>query len=210
MPRSVPNTAVDWRDARDAGSTVDKELAGIFRTVAKRLLASCRSAGRALPQGTGAAVERSTSELRTAWEATDQRGLQEPAQSISQVVTSLPARHRARRPAPTLHALQEWEGYVVAIDQTEFTAHLVDITAGRTVADEEAQIPLSKVSDADAARMRPGSIFRWVIGYERDPTGQKRRVSPIVFRDLPVVTRADREAGDAWADKILAAFPEQK
>ena len=105
----------------------------------------------------------------------------------------------------TLHALQEWEGYVTEINDTEFTARLTDLTAKATYAGEEANIPLDEISEADAAKMQLGSIFRWVIGYERT-AGTKKRVSYIVFRDLPVITKTALRDGEEWARKITAAF----
>ena len=47
-----------------------------------------------------------------------------------------------------------------------------------------------------------GKHFRWVIGYERSPAGTKKRVSQIVFRDLPVVTRSDLAHSEAWAQDM--------
>lgn len=111
----------------------------------------------------------------------------------------------AHTPSVTLHALQEWEGYVTEINETEFTANLTDLTAGATHAGEEADIPLEEISEADAAKMQVGSIFRWVIGYERR-SGTKKRVSYIVFRDLPAITKTDLQDGEEWARKIMAAF----
>ena len=104
---------------------------------------------------------------------------------------------------PTLHALQEWEGYVVQMNHKAFVAHLVDLTVGAAYAEEEVTIPLAEVSDDDAAKMQIGSIFRWVIGYSRLPSGTKETVSRIVFRDLPRMTKADIEEGEAWAQKIV-------
>ena len=112
-------------------------------------------------------------------------------------------------PAPrraTLHALQEWEGHVVDIDEGEFVARLVDLTAGRTHESEEAIIPMAEISEYDASRMVVGSIFRWVIGYERSPEGTRKRVSQIVFRDLPRVTGTDLRQGEQWAHKVAPAL----
>lgn len=105
----------------------------------------------------------------------------------------------------TFHALQEWEGYVTEIGDTEFTVRLTDLTSGVKYASEEASIPLDEISDDDADRIQVGSIFRWVIGYER-AAGSKKRVSNIVFRDLPVITKYDVQDGRQWANKIMAAF----
>lgn len=111
-----------------------------------------------------------------------------------------------RMPPTTFHALQEWEGYVVDIGETDFVARVVDLTAGSEQADEEATIPLSEISDRDAERIREGSIFRWVIGYERSVTGTKKRVSQIVFRDLPAITSTDLRDADVWAADTARAF----
>ena len=116
---------------------------------------------------------------------------------------------REKRPeTPTFHALQEWEGYVVSINETEFTARLVDLTDRRAFEEEEAEIPLEDISESDAARMKVGNIFRWVVGYKHWAMGQKERVSSIVFRDVPAVSRSDRQAGDRWAERVLVAFRE--
>ena len=121
-------------------------------------------------------------------------------------IVNLPPRWARREPAATLHPLQEWEGYVIEIREAEFTARLLDLTAGGSFEEEEADIALAEIAEADAAKLEIGSIFRWVIGYERSAMGTKRRVSHIVFRDLPAVTRADRQAGEEWAHRIATAF----
>ena len=108
----------------------------------------------------------------------------------------------------TFYARQEWEGHVVAINETDFTARLVDLTAGGVHEQEEADIPLEEISDSDAARLQVGRIFRWVIGFKRSALGQKERTSLIVFRDLPAMSRTDQQAGRAWAARIQAAFGE--
>lgn len=100
-----------------------------------------------------------------------------------------------------MHVLQEWEGYVVSIEDDAFVAQLVDVTAGKTYADEEAIIPLDQVSEHDAANMEIGGIFRWVIGYEGSLGQTRKSVSQIVFRDLPM-TEDDLRAGREWAHSI--------
>ena len=119
---------------------------------------------------------------------------------------SFPPRLPPPRPSATLHALQEWEGYVVEMDDHEFVVRLVDLTAGSTHEEEEAVIPLAEISERDAATVRVGSIFRWVIGYERSPFGTKKRVSQIVFRDLPRMTERDFGEGRRWARETMRAF----
>ena len=109
-------------------------------------------------------------------------------------------------PRAVLHALQEWEGYVVELGSGEFVARLVDLTAGSSHEEEEAIFPLEEVSESDSVTMAVGSIFRWVIGYERLPAGTKRRVSQIVFRDLPRITERDFREGREWARETLRAL----
>lgn len=96
-------------------------------------------------------------------------------------------------------ALQEWEGYVTEIREHEFVAHLLDITADAKRAEEEATISLDELSDTDRETMRLGSIFRWVIGYERTASGVERWFSQIVFRQLPVLTQAEWDEAWEWA-----------
>ena len=110
------------------------------------------------------------------------------------------------KPAASLHALQEWEGYVTEIKESEFVANLLDVTAGDTYAGEEAVIPLEEISETDAAKMHTGSIFRWVIGYERAHGGTKKRVSQFVFRDLPAITSSDLQEGEAWAQEMARSL----
>lgn len=103
-----------------------------------------------------------------------------------------------------MHALQEWEGYVLEIGPTALEARLLDVTAGALAETEEATIPLEEISLHDREQMRVGSVFRWVIGYERSTGGVQKRVSQIVFRDLPVVADSDVSEGRDWARKVMA------
>ena len=121
-------------------------------------------------------------------------------------VFNFPQRPSGARETATLHALQEWEGYVVEFDREKFVARLVDLTTASTHEEEEAVIPMAEVSDCDIAGLGVGSIFRWVIGYERSPAGTKKRVSQIVFRDLPRISERDYEDGKNWARDTLRAF----
>ena len=121
-------------------------------------------------------------------------------------VLNLPPPLPRRAPTASSHALQEWEGYVVEMRTTDFVAHLTDLTAGASHEQEEAIIPFTELSDHDAARMTAGSVFRWVIGYERSPAGTKKRVSQIVLRDLPAMTEADLRGGEEWARETIRAL----
>ena len=132
-------------------------------------------------------------------------GQDQSGESFYRLIDFPPAPARSE-PRATLHALQEWEGYVVDVGDTDFVARLIDLTAEAEREDEEATIPLDEISDRDADRIREGSVFRWVIGYERSVTGTKKRVSQIVFRDLPTITETDMRGARAWADDTARAF----
>ena len=141
-----------------------------------------------------------------------------PTAIISQDGIVVQLRTPDPRPEPrhwvTMHPLQEWEGYIVNTGETAFVARLRDLTAesfaseAREVTDEEATIPLSEIADEDFNRIQPGSVFRWVIGYERAASGTKKRISQIVFRDLPSITDQDKSEGSEWARKVIQALKE--
>ena len=121
-------------------------------------------------------------------------------------VLDFPPRLASGPPRAVLHALQEWEGYVVEVNRENFVARLADMTVGSSHEEEEAIIPLEELSECDVANMTVGSIFRWVIGYERSPGGMKKRVSQIVFRDLPRITERDFRKGTEWARETIRAL----
>jgi hypothetical protein len=105
--------------------------------------------------------------------------------------------------ANTFTALQEWEGVVLAITSDHILVSLVDLTAGKNRATEEAQIPLSEINDQDLPKLAQGRIFRWAIGYQRLKTGSKKRISNIVFRDLPQWTKDDFTQAGADAARLM-------
>ena len=201
MPRAVPSTGGEHVDAlgQPRGSDMD--------TAARKLARTTNEAVRLrLEHGTEA---RSTTAMRDP----NGKGTALPnlargnrnAGGLSPVVNLPPPRPR-RAPTASFHALQEWEGYVVEVRAKDLVARLTDLTAGASYEQEEAIIPLAELSEHDAARMAAGSVFRWVIGYERSPAGTKKRVSQIVPRDLPAVTEADLRDGEEWARETIRAF----
>lgn len=95
--------------------------------------------------------------------------------------------------------LQEWEGYVQNVSDNEFTASLFDITNKRDIEDEEADFSIDDLTEDDKKLLKPGAVFRWLIGY-RSIGGTKERSSKIVFRRLPQWTDSDFEAAEKKAD----------
>ena len=104
------------------------------------------------------------------------------------------------------HTLQEWEGYVLEVSENEFTARLLDLTADANEEDEEVTVPLSEIAEADHKHLYSGSIFRWIIGHEYSERGTLRRISEIIFRDLPVMSAGDISDGQKWAKEIAESL----
>ena len=104
------------------------------------------------------------------------------------------------------HTLQEWEGYVIDVSEDEFTARLLDLTDDANEEDEEVTVPLSEIAETDYKHLYSGSIFRWVIGHEYSERGTLRRVSEIIFRELPVMSASDRSDGQKWAKEIAESL----
>ncbi len=116
----------------------------------------------------------------------------------------LPAKTRTRQ-FVSFHPIQEWEGTVTDVDGDTFTARLTDLTAGKRVAEEEADFLVDDLTDDDRQLLVPGAIFRWVVGYQRASGGSKKRVSHVVFRRLPMLTEKDAaEAREEGARRAAA------
>ena len=99
--------------------------------------------------------------------------------------------------SPSFFPKQEWAGRVTAIDNGTFDARLRNLTGGGR---EVATIDVEEISPEDRARMRVGSLFHWVMGYERSASGTRSNVSRIVFLDPPRLTKRDLERGRRWAE----------
>ena len=200
MPTPSIATAEDWGNAPDVHSTfrrrpVDRVQAAREQAQSASTKEALRAPAAEFPRtGNGEALHQITEGQQIRPTLVRVRDWPQPAEDLPRTAT--------------FHARQEWEGHVVAINETDFTARLVDLTAGGTYEEEEAEIPLEEISDSDAARLKIGSIFRWVIGFKRSALGQKERTSLIVFRDLPAMSRSDEQSGKAWAARIREAFGE--
>ena len=200
MPLSSIAPAEDWGNASNIGSTFGWKVIDPVKAADEQVHWASKKE----------AFNGPAAETPHTWNGEAKPLVTELMQTRPSVARTLdrPKVSEERPRTATFYARQEWEGYVVAINETEFTARLVDLTAGASYEEEEAEIPLEEVSEADVQRMRIGSLFRWVVGIRRSATGQKERVSLIVFRDLPAMSSRDEQAGKAWAAKIRAAFGE--
>ncbi|MBI2412109.1 MAG: hypothetical protein HYV24_02740 [Deltaproteobacteria bacterium] len=135
-------------------------------------------------------------------EKIDQIGLRSESKPETDRVISLPSFKAVTEQAITpIALLQEWEGYVECINENEFTASLVDITKKKNIAEEEADFPIEDLNQDDKRLLKPGAVFRWLIGY-RSIGGTKERFSKIVFRRMPQWTARDFEAARTKAKYI--------
>ncbi len=105
---------------------------------------------------------------------------------------------------PKYIRLQEWEGFVDEVGEETFTGRLVDLTAGDKEDTELMEFPISDLSVGDRDLLKPGAIFRWMIGYE-ERGGTRRRISELYLRRLPVWTRQELEDADREAS-VLATL----
>jgi hypothetical protein len=117
-----------------------------------------------------------------------------------------PDKPRLRPREATFTPLQEWEGYVVDVGKETFTARLIDLTSNDAQEEEEADFPVTDLSDSDQQMLRPGAIFRWAIGYRRTRGGTKERISRIVFRRLPAWTARELKENRRKAEELAAAL----
>ncbi len=119
-----------------------------------------------------------------------------PAKEDALQVINLPRFQGLGSRGESFAAMQEWEGVVVQVCDEVFLAELIDITAGAVEPEETAEVLISDVQDDDRARLKPGAIFRWVVGYHRSPAGQKTRGSRIYFRRTSGQSAPKRDVPD--------------
>jgi hypothetical protein len=103
--------------------------------------------------------------------------------------------------------LQEWEGQVQEVGPHYFSARLVDLTSRETDETEEAELPISDISDSERDLLVPGATFRWIIGY-RYNEGSKERFTRVAIRRLPMWTDAEIKSADQEASELHNAFLE--
>lgn len=108
--------------------------------------------------------------------------------------------------------VQEWEGYVQEIYESNnlFSAILLDITAKEQFPTEEGDFGLENVSEFDKHLLRPGAVFRWVIGYALQRSLNKNGLvsvtkissSSLVFRRMPRWSQTSLEKAVATANSF--------
>ena len=89
----------------------------------------------------------------------------------------------------------EWEGLVVEVKTETFSARLQNVKGTEVDFVEIAEFDLSDVSQGDRDLLKPGGIFRWVVGLEAR-SGTRQKYSRIVFRRLPAWTQRSLKQAD--------------
>lgn len=130
--------------------------------------------------------------------------------SISSFAESQPIRPVKRpefSPSTDLHVslqpLQEWEGYIVELNKSSFTARLIDISNDDQIEREEARFLLVDVPKDDQTYVEIGAVFRFVIGHRRLPDGRRLKASKIFFRRRPNHSKFDLEQARSEAKSIV-------
>lgn len=85
----------------------------------------------------------------------------------------------------TFLASKKWEGVVLSIGEETFMARLSGL-ASKTTVEEEAELPISDVTEDDRELLQEGAFFFFSVGYITRPYGTRERSSRIRFRRLPV------------------------
>jgi hypothetical protein len=125
-------------------------------------------------------------------------------------VGSIPDTGVVRIPSTTIWVpreikLQEWEGQVQEVRRQYFSARLVDLTNRDSDETEEAELPISDISENERDLLVAGATFRWIIGY-RYISGSKERFTRVVIRRLPMWTDAEIKAADKEAAELHNAL----
>jgi len=111
-------------------------------------------------------------------------------------------------PRSRLIPLQTWEGYVEAVDEPNklIRVRLCDLEKTGTSDEEIAEISFDEIYQDDLELVRPGAVFRWIIGYREQPFGRRERVSSFVFRRLPSWTESDLESAQKKCEELARAI----
>ena len=98
--------------------------------------------------------------------------------------------------------LEDWDGYVAAIHDSAFVAHLTRRGDTRNVL--QASIPLTE----DMRKyIQEGTFVRWTVGYN-DKKDVSSGNGPYIYLRIntDTITADDMVRARAWADKIRVSF----
>jgi hypothetical protein len=105
----------------------------------------------------------------------------------------------------TLQIKQLWEGTVLELRGETFLAVLNDKSQPNSPA-EQVEFESIELREDDWPLVVPGSVFYWMIGTERTPSGQVRNISNIEFSRLPLWTRSSLKAASEKGSRAAQWF----
>lgn len=113
----------------------------------------------------------------------------------------LPERSRIQ---PSFVALQKWEGRVLEVGDSTFSAVVEDSV--RRGVEEEVEFDLEEIGPDDRNLLKPGAIFYWTIGYRTEPSGERSRSSVLVLRRLPAWNEEGLQRARRLAEELRKRF----
>lgn len=115
--------------------------------------------------------------------------LKDPQKHMEVAVPHVQHRILLREPRTNFLTLQAWEGVITDVNDSSFSAKVVDLTANAP--DEEADIDLADVSKDERSLVKAGAVFLLHVGYATSEGGQRSRTATLRFRRLPVWTETE-------------------
>ena len=116
--------------------------------------------------------------------ATNRTPTFDPAESVIFVPT-------IGQPSSRFQKLQEYEGEVLSISDSDFVARLVDLTDKGAQRLEATFSIDNEVSRSDRPLLTVGAVFYWIIGFKDYPDGQRKTENFLRFRRLPIWSKRD-------------------
>jgi hypothetical protein len=200
MPLSISQGETE--KSRGTGAPI-ASITGQSQTIfSKEEIDNFRTVRKVDPQYSQAGLSTSSTKIQDA-NSVDVSSMSETAYSTPDSgIVSMP---RTTVWIPREVMLQEWEGQVQEVGPQYFSARLVDLTNGDVDETEEAELPVSDISDSERDLLVPGATFRWIIGY-RYIDGAKERFTRVAIRRLPMWTDAEMKSADQEASEVHNAF----
>jgi hypothetical protein len=122
--------------------------------------------------------------------ASTARAISNPEASVPRTVKVEPdVPETTKQAGASLQIKQLWEGTVTEVRGETFVAILNDKSQPSSPA-EQVEFEAVELRVDDLPLVVPGSVFYWMIGTERTPSGQVRNISNVEFSRLPVWTRS--------------------
>ena len=113
---------------------------------------------------------------------------------------------KPQRYLPTEHfaALQEWEGVIREVCEDKFFADLYDLESSDDAPTQVAEISFLDIPEKDLGKVKPGAVFRWLVGRSRSRAGQSSGKWVIYFR--PAFQKKTHNSFDGMKipDSVLA------